>query len=88
MGCPGNPVDWNEDHISLGNPILMDNATFLEWSTRQMETPEETKQRLEEYDQQHREWHASITTGYISACYINVGPITTLSGEVIFDATS
>lgn len=86
MACPGSQTDWDEDLLSLGNPKLMDNATFLEWSTRQMETDEEREQRLAELDRRHREWHSNMPH-YISACYIYAWAATVKTGYIPANVT-
>lgn len=71
---PGIP-DWNPDDLKRGKPELMDNPTYIEWMNRQLETEEETIQRLNLMKEEHMEWHRN-TPGIFTCCI----QVTTLSG--------
>lgn len=38
--------DWNENDLQRGKPALMDTPTLIEWIQRQLETLEETQERI------------------------------------------
>lgn len=61
-------IDWNGADLERGKPELMDNPTFIEWITRQLESPEETEAREQERQRKHAEWHK--TAPGIYACCI------------------
>jgi len=63
---------WNEQDLELGHPSVMDTPTLIEWIQRQLETPEETKDRHYLEQLEHLKTHIP---GVISACCIVASPI-------------
>lgn len=59
--------------LELGVPAAMDTPTFIEWTERQIETPEETAARVERRRERHREWHRNAG-GIWSCCAFGIEP--------------